>query len=450
LQSLDDSFWEKGTIALNHVTHRPSETHFRWFYNTMRHLKEFYLQHTWNMTGVYEGPTGDVYADGRPVAPGSHFHRTTTGATNARDRRRLGRDSATAYGDGGNIRKRMGTNYSDDESSDDEYDPALDNRQYDVSSATLTVSTTNVGYSIQGLGHRLGVTPFTPLGKLMSEVRASIPNVAAIQEHKLGPHDFGHLPGISDEKWFWLGFPGPKRGQQGLGFLIKKGSAVLFTRHDRGSGCEVATLVVRCGTLTITVVNTYWDSKGAKQLSNIASYCETVWDHIREAEQFGSDATYLVGDLNVDMMRDSACSRAVDDFVHTRLHMTRQDVQGVNRTWATRPRSSSHLDCVAFKTKTCHKLLDYWNREWAGDDHTTLGVCLSMQNKHVEPVKSKKENNNQPLKYNYKECSKSEIAAYAATLECLAMAGLKERLYKDWTRAASNHVDAQEDVTHTH
>jgi hypothetical protein len=43
----------------------------------------------------------------------------------------------------------------------------------------------------------------TPLAKVIVEVEKAVPCAAAVQEHKLGEHDFAHVPGLPfDFDWF--------------------------------------------------------------------------------------------------------------------------------------------------------------------------------------------------------------------------------------------------------
>jgi hypothetical protein len=108
----------------------------------------------------------------------------------------------------------------------------------------------------------------------------------------------------------WLGFPGPKRGKQGLGFFIMKGSTVLYTRHERANNCEVATVVVSREGVRSTVINTYWDATGAASADNVVTCGETVLLHLADTNHFDAPITFLAGDLNVDMLKDTALARA--------------------------------------------------------------------------------------------------------------------------------------------
>jgi hypothetical protein len=297
----------------------PTEHQERWFLRTQKTLEAFYSRTGNEGEAIQQDSNGDVYNYGRPVAPSSHMPCTPHergGGNRTCDNRR------TADGTPG-LRTA--------DRNPDEREPAVSHGnehpagpRSTLKRESISCSSTNVGYSIQGLGHRMGAGKGTPLAALIAEIKETNPTIAGIQEHKLGPHDFSHLPGLqADFKWDWIGFPGPKRGQQGLGFFVDKRATILFTKHDRDGDCEVATVVIEVHGLVIATINTYWSPTGASSLAGVGTCTELVWQHFLATVDFRAGITFLSGDLNVDMLADNPKVKYVSSFITERLQMTR-------------------------------------------------------------------------------------------------------------------------------
>jgi hypothetical protein len=294
----------------------------------------------------------------------------------------------------------------------------------------ITIASTNVGYST-GLGHRMGTDKGTPLSHIITEMMTTDPTIQAIQEHKLGTHDYSHLPCMPKGfKWDWLGFPGHNRNSQGLGFFIVKGSTILFTKHDRQFDCEVATIVLSHKGLRMTVINTYWHMEGVKNLECLALCMETVQMHYEASLEFQSSATFLVGDLNVNTFNSNQATEKCRLFIETNMGMIRQDTVLDNADEPTRPGGGTHLDCIAFSTVVEARVTNYWNHSWADkiDDHNTLGMSLEVKSHPTDEEPPRIDPRSSPLRYKYEDFTPEEIAVYCNTLEDLIRAGIGDRV----------------------
>jgi hypothetical protein len=119
--------------------------------------------------------------------------------------------------------------------------------------------------------------------------------------------------------------------------------------------------------------------------------------------------------------------------------MLRHDMVHPYSEMSTRPRSGSHLDCLALKATCPYTVVQFWSRIWAGDDHTTMGIELTVASISVEEQPAPSDDANSHLRYDYKQCTTSEIEAYRRSLEDYVNAGLRDRLL--------GHVEESNDDT---
>ncbi len=150
--------------------------------------------------------------------------------------------------------------------------------------------------------------------------------------------------------------------------------------------------------------------------------------HLTDTNHFEASIIFLTGDLNVDMLKDTALTRACLEFVSDSMNMLRHDMVHPYSEMSTRPRSGSHLDCLALKATCPYTVVQFWNRIWAGDDHTTMGIELTVVSVSVEEQSAPVDDVNSPLRYDYKQCTTTEIEAYRGSLEGYVNAGLRDRL----------------------
>ena len=91
----------------------------------------------------------------------------------------------------------------------------------------MVCTTTNVGFDRYGFTHPSGRGLGTALRQFLDGATEAGAHIAAVQEHKLGRHDYAYIPELRvDADWEWLGFAGDKRGKRGLGFFLRKGMVV--------------------------------------------------------------------------------------------------------------------------------------------------------------------------------------------------------------------------------
>ena len=412
----------------------PTEFQVKWFRRTQETLETFYGSTLDRHVAIQQTPDGHVYSHGLPVAPSSHMPHTQHHG--AQGEGSCGNRTTSA----GRVASGNGV-YDRDRIQPDSRMPHT-NPQAEpcpLWHELISCSSTNTGYSIQGLGHRMGARVGTPLAAIVIEIESAKPTVAGIQEHKLGPHDFSHLPGLAANfDWDWIGFPGPKRGQQGLGFFVLKVATILFTKHDRANDCEVATMVIEIYGLVVAVINTYWAPDGVTSLVNVSTCCEVVWQHYLAITDFKATVTFMTGDLNVNMLVDTPKSRYVGSFIADRLQLTRQDMVGDNALDVTRPRTATHLDCIAYVTVQVSTVTGYWNHLWATDDHTSLGVRLEVPHARAEKEKSRAEPRSSPLRYDHKKFTEEEKQRYSTTLDKLIHAGIGSRIETHLRQASTS------------
>ncbi len=136
--------------------------------------------------------------------------------------------------------------------------------------------------------------------------------------------------------------------------------------------CEVASLLVDVNGLQIAVINTYWEPNCTQ--ADLILCQEMVGMHHDTYRQDSTHLIILAGDMNVNMLLTNTGTSNLTEFIDARLGLTRQDMVGDNVSWHTRIRSGTHLDCLAYSCDHPHEILRDWNHQWAGDDHTSLGL----------------------------------------------------------------------------
>ena len=106
------------------------------------------------------------------------------------------------------------------------------------------------------------------------------------------------------------------------------------------------------------------------------------------------------------------------------------DMTGANAQWITRPRTGSHLDCLASRCLIEHKITEEWNHIWAGDDHTSLGmkIVVEVPGTGNENDGTLEEDPYTVIKYRYKNFTEDEKKRYAGTTDNYTSAGIEERI----------------------
>lgn len=418
-----------------------------WFKRTTEHIQRFYddkerrhrLLTLGPETNAYSATDANLQAGDQDLIPriATGKQRSAQRVDKSRKRRRAASDDSTeeeAHGHG-------------------EREPGKEGHRNKVTprqtvQGDILVSSTNTGDSPDGLGHRKGAKAGTPLAMLMNELEFTQPDVAAIQEHKLGKLDHERMVGLEGYPgWRWIGLPGRKRGQQGLGFLVKQEVQTVFTSLSNAGKHEIATLIVQVKGIRVAVINVYWETRKTVNVQDRDLNMEALVAAYEQTLAHDPHIIFVVGDLNVDMLVADAWAELVRDLLETKLGMTRADMLGANATWVTRIRSDSHLDCVAFKSQVTTQVNRTWNHRWAGldkTDHTSVGTSLSFRTE-VPVEEAKGRDKYEPVKYRHKEFEKADLQRYAKTGESLTAAGLGVRVKRHLELAeAGKHVPQAE------
>ena len=305
----------------------------------------------------------------------------------------------------------------------------------------ITVTTTNSGDSMEGLGNRKGAEDGTPLSMVIKELEREEPDIAGIQEHKMGRQDHERMVGLkTSSEWKWIGFPGPKKGKQGLGFFLKKEVQSVHTSYSDAGAHEMATLIAETKGIRCAVINVYWES-GCNNAERILN-AEALVVAVEEAKEHNPDILFIIGDLNIDMLVQDAKSGSLTALIENRLGTTRIDTIGNNATWKTRIRSKTHLDCIAYEARIATEIQGAWNHKWAGadkTDHTSLGTKIRFRTVKT-PTEKKEQPRYEPVRYKYKNFEETDKAKYEHTTQGLNDSGIGERV-----RA---HLALAEEKTH--
>ena len=295
----------------------------------------------------------------------------------------------------------------------------------------IVVASTNVGYSQVGLAHRQGLHESTPLAKITKEYNLIDCTIGGICEHKMGKHDYHFIPKLNSRNLRWLGWPGKKKGQQGIGFFLHVEAVVQYTHFTECNANQTASIIVSYKGCLVAAILTYWIC--GCTLEMLAQNEEDTKLHMLKLQPYRPHVCFLMGDLNVDMKADNAKKDRLLSFM-TDLGMKRIDMIGSNADWVTRPRTGTHIDCLAVKAMVDCTRVSEWNHLWAGDDHTSLGTKMLLRVSVGDEEEAEVE---LPLavKYRYKNFSEDEKRRYGHTTDEYMLAGIEERIELHLTMA---------------
>ena len=302
--------------------------------------------------------------------------------------------------------------------------------------ATVTTNvictTTNVGFDQYGFTHPRGRGVGTALRQCLDEATGVGAHIAAIQEHKLGKHDYAYIPELKDdEEWEWLGFAGDKKGKRGLGFFLRKGVVVQGSKATSIEEGEVAALLALVHKVKVGAVNTYWAGKVSDE--SLTIMLEHTRSNVEELLDQGAQVVFLLGDLNIDMLKCTPLSRRLQATMLDELGMRRLDMEGPNAGWVTHVRGASHLDCIAMRASCDHEIASTWNRQWArvkkgtqdSVDHKSLGLSLNLTAVPEQVEEQQWSNVAHPVKYKYKRATEEQKAQYGVAFTATIDAGIQ-------------------------
>jgi hypothetical protein len=292
----------------------------------------------------------------------------------------------------------------------------------------VIVISMNVGNSLLAFGEKSDRT----LKNSLEEAEYVHADIVMIQEHLLDPISTNSIPYLESQKeWEWIAAPAVKEGQRGLGFLYRDYVRIISMKTSLVDKYEAILLMAEIEGVITACINIYWASPNTAAI--ITERCKAIGVLVTEASARGAQLIIVAGDTNENIMlapntRTDALFNGLHDISHdlVRLDATTEE----RMAWITRPRSGSHIDmlCCMHANSGIISCTAAWNHLWGNDDHSSLGVRITIRTSHTQVVGEEKPPVWHLLRFKWEGTTDEQKALYATKLLDILNSGIHERL----------------------